>query len=394
MIIPGIFNNIIWVIYGFLCFSPDYVNFPFPFNSYELLLATFVVLNIKKINFGMSNIATLPVVLTFFFILFILGCAFCNVQEVGDYWRISRQWILIVFFAYAFKNSTLLSPNVLFYLSLGTIIGGIFMGIHGLFTISDDVNDTTYLCPTMLAIPLSISLSFFKRKIVLILTIIIISLMSSLSQTRGIALLCMLSYFISILVYLRIRKKNKIFKKITISVAFLTIGLVSLYNYAEDKIYSISPYLHYRLYDKTENIGKTDEDVKRITDYTYYFDNLEDFVLPHGFYLRQGEKEWSQNKWPGINDSGYIELLFTFGLFFCMIIILFYISNLVKITKQKSLDNRWNMSLKVTMYFIPISLMLGYSTFKAPYSAAFWGLFIAMLRSHNYKIKKMFYDGK
>ena len=78
-------------------------------------------------------------------------------------------------------------------------------------------------------------------------------------------------------------------------IVFIVCGFISIYliyQKAEHKINDISPYLHYRLYDKVNEMGNNESDNNRISAYMYCIDKAEDYILPHGFYLRRGTMEW------------------------------------------------------------------------------------------------------
>ncbi len=375
-------------IIGFLLFSPNYVNLPFPFNSFELMLVSFCVFYRKHLNFDFYRWKGIVIIGILFILLFIRGIEWNNANDFSEIYRMSRAWMLIVLFAYIFYKSDLLNSNFIYWTAFGSVFGGIMMGIHGLKIIEID-NTTTYLCPNIIAIPFFVYLSFGKSNLLKLISFGAIFTMGALSQTRGIILYCILSYVISYYVYVKAHKKNLLNKYIL----FIFIGFLSLYivyQRAEDKVSELSPYLYYRLYDKVENAGSTGEDQKRINAYMHYVDNVEDYFLPHGFYLRRGALEWNNARARGVNDSGILDLIHTYGWILLGCIVYYFLSYLKSLIRLLGRNEYINVLFAVSL-FIPFSLLMGYAIFSAPFTACFWGIYIAMLSTY---IKRNYKSGK
>lgn len=78
--------------------------------------------------------------------------------------------------------------------------------------------------------------------------------------------------------------------KIFLSIVFLTFAFISLsyiYEKSEDAVRAMSPSMHFRLYTKTKNYGKSRGDVGRIAPYIWLKNHLDYYALPRGF---QGKK--------------------------------------------------------------------------------------------------------
>ena len=187
------FSVILYVLVGFLVFSPDYVNFPPPTNSFELWIIVFLIFFRKKLTWKFNQ--QLLFLLLGFVALFVIGVNTVQAETYVEYYQMSRQWLMILLFSYISCKSFLMNPNILYWICVGTIIGGILMGLTGLDYLEE--NQTLYLCPTILAMPLSTALSFYKPFIYKVLTFLLLFLMAGLSQTRGIILYGILCYFIT-----------------------------------------------------------------------------------------------------------------------------------------------------------------------------------------------------
>ena len=156
------------------------------------------------------------------------------------------------------------------------------MGIHGLqVIISEDENITTYLCPNIIAMPFFVYLSFSKKILWRFITFLALFTMGTLSQTRGIFLYCVLTYIISYIVYSMVHNK-KILNKYIVFIVCGFISIYLIYQKAEHKINDISPYLHYRLYDKVNEMGNNESDNNRISAYMYRLHRQKPHPSPQG----------------------------------------------------------------------------------------------------------------
>lgn len=380
------FLVILYVLVGFLVFSPDYVNFPPPTNSFELWIIVFLIFFRKKLTWKFNQ--QLLFLLLGFVALFVIGVNTVQAETYVEYYQMSRQWIMILLFSYISCKSFLMNPNILYWISIGTIIGGILMGLTGLEYLEE--NQTLYLCPTILAMPLSAALSFYKPLIYKVLTFLLLFLMAGLSQTRGIILYGILCYFITWFLYSAFIIKN-ILNKTSILLIIGFIAAIIVYYNVEDSVRQSSKYLHYRLYNKMENVGEISEDQSRLNQYYYVFNHYEENLLPHGFYLRRGINEWGRKTAIGVNDSGFLELVYTFGFILVTVLLFVFFKHYKRLfNKRKELDEI-NFALLVTSTFIPFSLFMGYAILKAPYSACFWGIYIGLLRTYNKPKSKNFF---
>ncbi len=369
---------LLYVLVGFLVFSPDYVNFPPPTNSFELWVILFLIFFRKKLTWKFNQ--QLFLWLLGFVVLFIIGVNAVQAETYVEYYQMSRQWIMIILFSYISCKSFLMNPNVLYWICIGTLIGGVMMGLTGLDVLEED--RVLYLCPTILAMPLSAALSFHKTIFHRVFTFLLVFIMAGLSQTRGIILYSLVCYFITWFYY-SLFIVNNLLNRTSILVVAGFVSAVIVYYKIEDSVMETSKTLHYRLYEKMESVGENRGDQSRISQYYTLLNEYEAYILPHGFYLRKGKDEWQKTSGIGVNDSGFLELVYTFGLLMVILIIVFFIKQYIRLfDKRKELD-AITFSILVTSTFIPFSLFMGYAILKAPYSACFWGIYIGLLRTYN-----------
>ena len=371
------------IIVGLLCFSPICLLFPAQFSTIELYFILFVIF--KKKQLLRSNEIQIWHIFVgiLFLILGIIGFYEMNPENIIMTYRLVREWLLILIFVILFINSPLLSEHI-FWICLGATIGGLIFAIDGLKTLVLD--ETNYLCPNIVAMPLLVCMSFYRGIISKILVFLIVFSMCALSQTRGIVLYGILAYIISYIIY-TYSQGNNIFNKLSILIATGFMGLYYVYLKIEGYVENVSPYLHYRLYNKLQEIGENDADEHRIECYIYYLNNWPDYLLPHGFYLRLGALEWTRNVAPGLTDSGYIEMIYTFGLVLVLVIAMMFLKMLLNLISHIQELNLLTTSAIVTSIFLTFALTMGYAIFNAPYNAATWGLYIALCITLEKKLK-------
>lgn len=372
-----------YFIEGFFCFSPFYMCLNAPFNIIEAFLLLFFVLEHKHTRWRTISYA-LPFFSIFAFLL-IIGAIDNQVSSIYRILAAYRPWFYMILFAFILKNSKLLNRNILFWISLGTIYGAAYLGWLGFVRLALD-STTSYLCPNLIALPICVGLSVGQSKWVQFITFFAVFLMGILSQTRGIFLYCVTCYIFYF--YLKFVRGKNLSKKIRF-ISYITIisgTFLYLYNAAENFIESYDTYLHYRLYEKVQDIGENSSDSQRISQYEKIYKNAHNYILPHGIYYREKD-EWNKRIRNdafdiGMNDSAYAELIYTFGYIALWGLLYLYIVRFVSIMKHPFTDEAIFFALYITMAFIPISLLMGYAIMYAPYTAIFWGVLFAMIKTY------------
>lgn len=369
-----------FTVIGILCFSPLYNNFHTPFNSIELYIICFLFFSRKELNWKFDK--NIILISLLFFILLLMGAVDNGINSSGHIIRTARPWIYMILFYFLFRKTIFLNHKNLYWISLGAVIGTLIFAIQNFTRIAIE-DKIFYLCPNIIAMPLCIGLSVKQPTIIKKITFIIVFFMAALSQTRGIFLYFLICYLIYYyLLYLRSGKIKTILKAI-LYLLLTSVLIVKTYQAVEKPIKNYSPYLHYRLYDKVEEIGTNDSDSKRIKAYKKIFDNAGNYLIPHGFYYREKD-EWNKkikNDAVGINDSGYCELIYTFGFIFLTVLSYLYLKYLQKALKQYK-QNTELFAISLTLIFIPFALLMGYAIFTSPYTTCFWGILFAMINTY------------
>ena len=373
-------RNPINLLTGFLCFSPYYTHLPNPLNSFELWMFVFLIFNSHRLNWRFNS--QLVIWVFGYIVLFALGANYLNVTELTEFYQMGRQWALIILFSYIACRTFMMNIDNLYWISLGAVIGGIAMGIDGLSVLGLGGHKTLYLCPTIPAMPICASISFFRSKKIRAISFLALATQAGLSQTRGIILYVIVIYAISWFIYSAFYKGH-IFNRSSIIISLGFILALVVYTFMEDIVKSTSSYLHYRLYTKMQNISTTHEDQSRINQYLLYVNNYDEYILPHGFYLRRGASEWGRTHAKGVNDSGYLELVWTFGYLIFFIIMYHFFKQYRRIYHRRKHMKIEDFMLFVTSTFTLFAPLMGYMIWKAPFSACFWGIYIALLRTYN-----------
>ena len=228
----------------------------------------FLIFNSHRLNWRFDS--QLVIWIFGYIVLFAIGANYLNVTELTEFYQMGRQWALMILFSYVACRSFMTDIDNLYWISLGAVIGGIMMGI-----------------------------SFFRSKKIRTITFLALATQAGLSQTRGIILYVIVIYAISWFIYSAFYKGN-IFNRSSIIISLGFVLALVVYTFMEDIVLSTSSYLHYRLYTKMQNITTTREDQSRINQYMLYVNNYDEYILPHGFYLRRGASEWGRSHAKGI----------------------------------------------------------------------------------------------
>lgn len=168
----------------------------------------------------------------------------------------------------------------------------------------------------------------YKKDKYLILVFILVPTLSFMSVSRGVA-----TFFLIGIVLAFIMKLFQRPSKFVVIIAFLSVSyfvLSSLYINNEDAVRKFSPSMHFRMYTKVKSYGANNIDDGRIAPYIWVGNHLTYYIFPRGFlgkkFLTQigGENTPLMSPW----DSAYMELLYTFGFFPLLIVLLIYLYKL------------------------------------------------------------------
>ena len=250
--------------------------------------------------------------------------------SVGGILSVARSYLIIIFFMSIGMNIKMDKKfyTILFLVSLGSIIGWVLLiqgKLMGIFPWGED--DLLFaFYGNMLSIPVGISLVFaFFPNIFLIFFVLAINvLLAFTSGLRRQILTSVVSFGLYYTVYFL---RNAAVKTL-LPVVIVIVGVVAALPVIEEKVADISPYLYYRIFEKTEDFGNTDSDESRQGNLAYMMDDVGNLILPHGFV----SKRTSSDKGTGrFVDTPVYELSYTFGMPLVFVFFVFFISRIVKL---------------------------------------------------------------
>lgn len=162
--------------------------------------------------------------------------------------------------------------------------------------------------------------------------------------------------------------------KIFLSIVFLTFAFISLsyiYEKSENAVRAMSPSMHFRLYTKTKNYGKSRGDVGRIAPYIWLKNHLDYYALPRGFQGKKFVMEKKDDLIPVKNvwDSAYLEVLYTFGLLPFLVILVIYLYKLYQmfIYYQRCGDPIFAIAI-VMFLLLLVEHFFGYGLYRSPFT--------------------------
>lgn len=290
----------------------------------EILFLPFLFYYKSKFRFTHASslvwIKYLSIWVLLLLISFIIG-RYSTMEILGS----SRTYLtLIISFVFFYKWNNL-DLDFLMYLALGSIVGWIISSLFYANLYLTGQIETISATGNLLAIPILLSISFFKKHFkvfnISIILLILLSLTSGMRRQAIIFVLTILIIFI-ILFFISNKEFKRLFKTLLIFILFSVITFSWVSNYLQENI----PALYFRVIEKTELFLKGDVestgDINRIDNIASKLD-LTRYLYPHGFVSRQTK---------GIDDDGggYIdfplsELFYTFGFIisFILLVILF-----------------------------------------------------------------------
>lgn len=168
----------------------------------------------------------------------------------------------------------------------------------------------------------------YKKDKNLILVLILVPTLSFMSVSRGVS-----SFFVIGIILAFILKIFQHPSKIILISAFLSISYIilsSLYINNEETVRRFSPSMHFRMYKKVESYGKNDIDNGRVIPYLWAGNHISYYAFPRGFLGKKFLTTSGDERIPLMSpwDSAYMELLYTFGFFPLLIILLIYLYKL------------------------------------------------------------------
>lgn len=308
-----------------------------------------------------------------FFILFGTFIGLLNpIFSLDEILQMSRCFFLGGLGFVLLKNNELFaSKDKLIALTFGAFIGDLLNAYISLKMMLGSVEDKEYAIDIniILSILWAILIVFYKRSKWLVLLLVLVPILCFLSVSRGIS-----TFFILGITLAFIFKTLKSPSKIFLSIVFLTFAFISLsyiYEKSEDAVRAMSPSMHFRLYTKTKNYGKSRADGGRIAPYIWLKNHLDYYAFPRGFQGKKFVKEKNEDLIPVKNvwDSAYLEVLYTFGLFPFLVILVIYLYKLYQmfIYYQRCGDPVFAIAI-VMFLLLLIEHFFGYGLYRSPFT--------------------------
>ena len=287
------YNNSLFFCLGLLVFSPlsseiaiNYLHLPLALP--ELFIIPFLFLlkeKFRTIRLNKTSCLKLFFLLILMFIFGVLEGRFSLPSLISN----ARVW-LYLFLSYAmFLNENYITSDDIMYLSFGSLVAWALLSYLN-FSIMGLDESTIAVYGVMLSIPVFISTAFShgNKKVIVcgLLSIAIIMLLSGLRRAIFVFALSIFVYFVMIFIGNRKKIIAFLFFFLIISVLFIMI-LPILGEY----IKSISYGLYHRVFIRTEllltNGLSASNDTTRLSNFTYFLDNIQDYIIPHGLISHQ-----------------------------------------------------------------------------------------------------------
>jgi hypothetical protein len=163
-----------------------------------------------------------------------------------------------------------------------------------------------------LSLVMSIPIMFKKKKYIIIA--FVSGLLLSLSTgTRRQIIIYLISFVLSLLMTIKLSIRSVI--NVVTSIIVFNYFLIYFLPLANQQVYNFSPILHKRIFVKTEQLIKGQENVSdniRKNAFFEFVDSYEEYIIPRGFVSKRTMADADTGKYM---DSPFYEIFYTFGLF-------------------------------------------------------------------------------
>lgn len=382
----------ILLLCGFVVFSPissilTLVLLKLPFALPELLFIPFYFYLRNKINLKV-DIKSLLIGLLIIIILLIVSLIVNNFRPTSILSTARGYFYLILSFT-IFKNKKIRNFSFIMYLALGSVLAWLFLSIT-LFTAlinKVEVERPIAVYGNMIALCLAISIPIlFKNIKYIYITFILAIVLSLTSGVRRQVIIFIVSYVMSLILSIKLSVKS-IFRTSALLI-LSSIFLITIYPFAKNYLYDISPELQQRVFLKSEQLIQGDlsaSDITRVNYINQFLSSINEYIFPRGFV----SKRTIEDKGTGIYmDSPFIELFYTFGIFICLYLvfnfirsILFHANNYYRYKVTES-----GVCL-ISAFVIIVLIMVEGSFLNYAYTTPFTGFIIARISSRYNLVK-------
>lgn len=245
-------------------------------------------------------------------LLFIIALAWGE-YSIGGIVSVTRSYVYILFFYCIFKNNNSIDNDYIMWLSFGSLLGWYYDSSINFTRLIVDMSAENVTYGLFLAVPLFLTISFYKRKnILLAVGLGVLTMIFIYAGIRRIILVFLVSLVV-ISLFQIFGGSRRIFRVIFLA-ALLVLLYLTFMSQIESFIQDASPQLYHRMFVRTEeaiagNASRGDmlryHNVEDLTDIT-----LES-LIPHGFYTNHTSEG---NGAAGIyNDLPVYGLIWTLG---------------------------------------------------------------------------------
>ena len=386
----SIMDNLILSMMGFLVFSPVATDLcidvlHLPLVSPEILIIPFFFILRKKFQTLRIDKKLFSNFIVLHVLLLIIAYLWDEFQYMGIV-SLSRSYLYLYLCLCIFKNKSDFTTEDFLYLSLGGLIGWLFISRIHFARLLVDYNMSNLTYGTALFIPMFLSIAIsLKKRIILWLGIGIMILIFIFAGLRRIIALFVFS-LVAIYVLQVLGDKKKILQAFSFFVVF--IGLILfLMPIIEDNIKDLSPELHYRMFVRTERAldGDSGESEQSRVDNIASTLGLEpENFIPHGYYTNHAME-------PGagvFNDVPMIALIWIFSSPIAWLIIINIFSKVIKGVKiYARYNNPQQMPFIVCCIMLFTQLIMDGSFMSYCYCAPITGICLGRLLYYNkYKV--------
>jgi len=323
-----IFNYTLLFFAGFMVFSPISSRISFevlhlPLALPEILFVPFYFKFRKFFDLRINH----KIFISGTVIIIILICIafFVGQFPISSILSTTRGYFYMLVVFSVFKDKSIKNYIYIFYIVLGSSVGWAVLGLISFRNIISGLffNSSGAVYGNMIALGLMVVIPIiFRKRFLILLSFLITVIISIVAGLRRQIVVVIGVYIFSLFTQLRSSVKRMI--SLVVSVSFFIGFLIIFFPVTENFIHLNSPLLYKRVFVKSEqlvsdNMGSADQ--SRIGHFYNFLDNMDNYIFPHGFV----SKRTMQDPGAGVfMDSPYLELFYTFGIFFSIPIIIYF----------------------------------------------------------------------
>lgn len=377
--------NIFLISLGFLVFSPvssvlslDVLGLPIA--APELFFIPFYFLLKKRLDIKL--LISQKEIFLFWLFFLLLGISFLLLNfEIVSILSTARGYFYLLLSYVVYSRQNYISIKDLWYICFGSVLGWIILSLVQfndiLHSIATDGSLAVY--GNMLALALftviPVVYNFRKKLFVAILLGVVLSLTSG---TRRQILIFVISFLLSYIFVLRLRLSKGF--QVLISTSILLIPFSLYYDKINNFFLELSPLLHRRIFQKTEDLltgNHSGGDKLRQEYISDYFENIHEYILPKGFV----SKRTNFNEEVGIfMDFPLLELSYMLGVVGVLLFLLIFLKYLIFHFKNFVLYNsKQSVIWSISGLILFLLLFLEGTNLTYSYSTPFTGLVLAKL---------------